>query len=648
MCSNADTCGTSMIAVNVEGLAAAGDCAGAAGPGGAEQGNSSSADVGGSGTDHHGTEHSFLATPGAPSRFLLANPWPTPAVGTNRVYDLSTARREALRVDHTRARTMRARAFCACAAMGCMLVVLAAAALFLVAYRFVGDNHTSPPVAPGAVPDSQAGECKPLRVTFTRPGAARGVGEWPPAALQIHVLGLSGMHLTTQECTIIPAHGEPAKSCILRCHSGDCQAQLYEDNPATSDAYVVVAVATHGCPVATGTYYMHLATACAADNGGCAQICLENEGGVPTCSCHPGFTTSDHGASCVPNDCNGNAPCLNGGTCVGAAPDGVCDCSAFWTGATCAMDVLECSVNNGGCAQICLENVGAPPTCACGVCGCTEAAVDSDGDGAADCIDGCKFDATKTVPGMCGCGVLDTDSDGDGTPDCLDACASDPSKVYAGVCGCGVSDRDVDGDGSPDCNDGCRTDPTKSTPGLCGCGAPDVDSNADGVVDCLEPPYVPATYPVACTLSCRSSFACSSLVSQCDMACASGYAIYGNIPGLGKAVVETSHVSSIQIHAGYHNMPSGTTASVSATCIKLQAKGPSSYSVYASQQRCGQTSCTKQATMMCDPGYRLVSTTSSFGGDSGCTYTSASSVRCSILFQHNMMTVKWTAKCERL
>jgi hypothetical protein len=49
-----------------------------------------------------------------------------------------------------------------------------------------------------------------------------------------------------------------------------------------------------------------------------------------------------------------------------------------------------------------------------------EISVDTDGDGTADCIDGCPNDPNKTEPGICGCGVADTDTDGDGTLDCLD------------------------------------------------------------------------------------------------------------------------------------------------------------------------------------------------------------------------------------
>jgi hypothetical protein len=58
---------------------------------------------------------------------------------------------------------------------------------------------------------------------------------------------------------------------------------------------------------------------------------------------------------------------------------------------------------------------------------------DSDGDGAADCNDGCPQDAAKTAPGDCGCGVSDSDDDGDGVPNCLDSTAQ-----AAGCCAPGA------------------------------------------------------------------------------------------------------------------------------------------------------------------------------------------------------------------
>ncbi|MBM3977122.1 MAG: hypothetical protein FJ299_09045 [Planctomycetes bacterium] len=111
---------------------------------------------------------------------------------------------------------------------------------------------------------------------------------------------------------------------------------------------------------------------------------------------------------------------------------------------------------------------------------------DTDGDGTADCNDGCPNDPNKVAPGLCGCGVLDTDGDGDGTPDCVDGCPADPNKTSPGICGCGVADTDTDGDGTPNCVDNCPNDPNKIAPGICGCGVSDVDSDGDGLANCVD------------------------------------------------------------------------------------------------------------------------------------------------------------------
>ncbi len=111
---------------------------------------------------------------------------------------------------------------------------------------------------------------------------------------------------------------------------------------------------------------------------------------------------------------------------------------------------------------------------------------DSDGDGVANCNDGCPNDPLKIAAGICGCGVADTDSDGDGTPNCNDGCPNDPLKIAPGTCGCGVADTDSDGDGTPNCNDGCPSDPLKVAPGQCGCGVADTDSDGDGVANCVD------------------------------------------------------------------------------------------------------------------------------------------------------------------
>ena len=121
-----------------------------------------------------------------------------------------------------------------------------------------------------------------------------------------------------------------------------------------------------------------------------------------------------------------------------------------------------------------------------GICGCGAADIDSDNDGAADCVDKCAQDPAKISPGACGCGVPDTDTDKDGTADCVDQCAQDPAKISPGVCGCGAADIDSDGDRTLDCKDGCPSDRRKTNPGICGCGTADWDSDSDGTADCLD------------------------------------------------------------------------------------------------------------------------------------------------------------------
>ncbi len=142
---------------------------------------------------------------------------------------------------------------------------------------------------------------------------------------------------------------------------------------------------------------------------------------------------------------------------------------------------------DGDGAADCIDGCPSDPNkIAPGICGCGVSDIDSDGDGVADCIDGCPSDPNKTTPGICGCGVSDIDSDGDGVADCIDGCPSDPNKTAPGICGCGVSDIDSDGDGVANCIDGCPSDPSKTAPGICGCGVSDVDSDGDGVANCID------------------------------------------------------------------------------------------------------------------------------------------------------------------
>ncbi|NOT36560.1 MAG: T9SS type A sorting domain-containing protein [Saprospiraceae bacterium] len=87
---------------------------------------------------------------------------------------------------------------------------------------------------------------------------------------------------------------------------------------------------------------------------------------------------------------------------------------------------------------------------------------DADGDGTADCFDGCPNDANKIEPGICGCGVVDTDSDGDGVANCIDNCMNTAN----------VNQEDSDCDGVGDACD------------LCPGGNDKIDNNNDGQPDC--------------------------------------------------------------------------------------------------------------------------------------------------------------------
>jgi probable HAF family extracellular repeat protein len=79
--------------------------------------------------------------------------------------------------------------------------------------------------------------------------------------------------------------------------------------------------------------------------------------------------------------------------------------------------------------------------------------------------DNCPTDPTKLEPGVCGCDVADVDTDGDGALDCVDPCPrdslddSDGDGVCDGVDACvGSDDRvDVDSNGIPDGCQACVT-----------------------------------------------------------------------------------------------------------------------------------------------------------------------------------------------
>ena len=153
---------------------------------------------------------------------------------------------------------------------------------------------------------------------------------------------------------------------------------------------------------------------------------------------------------------------------------------------------------------------GGCSSCANFVDGFSFVAVDTDGDGTADCLDGCPNDAGKTSPGVCGCGTADVDSDGDGTLDCNDGCPNDAGKTSPGACGCGVADVDSDGDGIMDCIDNCDyaangnqadsdCDGAGNTCDVCPGGNDMIDNNNDGLPDCH---YLPAYADIIAAWKC--------------------------------------------------------------------------------------------------------------------------------------------------
>lgn len=275
-----------------------------------------------------------------------------------------------------------------------------------------------------------------------------------------------------------------------RCQGGACYpgppVACDDGNPCTADTCDPAGGCVQG-PVPDGTF-------CDVDSNLCTQdTCIEG-------GCQPGpRLTCDDGNACTTDLCDRgecrfvpdtDSPCDDGnacneadmcvrGVCVGGPDvdtdgDGTADC---YDG--CPTDPLKTSPGN---------------------CGCGVQDVDRDGDGALDCEEGCPDDPLKTSPGICGCGVSDDDSDADGTADCRDACPGDPGKVSPGACGCFVDDTDSDGDATPDCNDGCPGDPAKTEPGLCGCGVTDTDADGDGTPDCHDgcPGDPSKTEPLVC------------------------------------------------------------------------------------------------------------------------------------------------------
>ena len=123
---------------------------------------------------------------------------------------------------------------------------------------------------------------------------------------------------------------------------------------------------------------------CASNNGGCAQVCTNNEGSF-TCSCSAGFELSSGRFcndidECARQEDNCQQTCTNtdgsftcscqGGFSLnnnGRSCDGVLTVFAFTEQHVlfvACLDINECASQRGGCDQICTNNAGSF-SCAC-------------------------------------------------------------------------------------------------------------------------------------------------------------------------------------------------------------------------------------------------------------------------------------------
>lgn len=127
---------------------------------------------------------------------------------------------------------------------------------------------------------------------------------------------------------------------------------------------------------------------------------------------------------------------------------------------------------------------------------------DSDGDGTADCDDGCPNDPNKTEPGQCGCGTPDTDTDGDGIADCNDPPDSGCTSCFKGDCD-GICHPKEVGTDCPDCS-------STSTEEVCD---DRIDNDGDGFTDCSDSECMNDDFCKNCSPegeSCTSNSDCCS------------------------------------------------------------------------------------------------------------------------------------------
>ena len=163
--------------------------------------------------------------------------------------------------------------------------------------------------------------------------------------------------------------------------------------------------------------------------------------------------------------------------------------------------------------------------------------------------DDCPDDPAKVSPGVCGCGVSDVDTDGDGAQDCIDECPSDGDKSLPGICGCGVPDEDADGDGFLGCRDCDDADENRRPDATEICNS--IDDDCDGSID------EGLNCDIGCADGSREGFA--DLVSFPRIAaCAGGWSVPGIVPAPVAACGRTAGDDSAN--------PNGTGCSAEDLC----------------------------------------------------------------------------------
>ena len=239
---------------------------------------------------------------------------------------------------------------------------------------------------------------------------------------------------------------------------------------------------------------------------------------VPT-SCGVGACTRSNMSSCVSgtvrSNCTPGTPAANDATCNGTDNDcnGQTDEDYVSTPTTCGSGTCT-STGATSCMSGGVQNSCVVPT------------VDRDGDGTADCADGCPDHAIKTAPGLCGCTTLDSDGDGDGIASCVDACPNDPWN-------------DADGDGICGDADNC--------PDVA--NADQEDSNDDGAGDACE-------WPASLEIAAGGEHSCVLLASRavhCWGVNGRGQLGNGTTTSSATPVAATGLSDAVEVSAGFEH-----------------------------------------------------------------------------------------------